>query len=86
MADETMNQDSEKRFGKFHRRVFEANALNFAVWATIASTSRIASGGGSPGSSRYTTSAPISSWPSARSGNTISARISAARIRSRIAS
>jgi cytochrome c oxidase cbb3-type subunit I/II len=27
MADETMNQDSEKRYGKFHRRVFEANAL-----------------------------------------------------------
>ena len=36
MADETMNQDSEKRYGKFHRRVFEANALNLAVWATIA--------------------------------------------------
>jgi cytochrome c oxidase cbb3-type subunit I/II len=36
MAVKTMNQDSEKSYGKFHRRVFEANAFSFAVWATIA--------------------------------------------------
>ena len=36
MADETKNHGSEKKYGQFHRRVFEANILNFAVWATIA--------------------------------------------------
>ena len=36
MADETNHQGSEKKYGQFHRRFFEANALNFAVWATIA--------------------------------------------------
>ena len=36
MADEMKNHGSEKKYGQFHRRVFEANILNFAVWATIA--------------------------------------------------
>ncbi|MDP2470463.1 MAG: cytochrome-c oxidase, cbb3-type subunit II [Candidatus Palauibacterales bacterium] len=36
MADETKHHGSEKKYGQFHRRVFEANAVNFAVWATIA--------------------------------------------------
>ena len=36
MADELKHQGSEKKYGQFHRRFFEANALNFAVWATIA--------------------------------------------------
>jgi len=35
MADDTKH-GSEKKYGQFHRRVFEGNALNFAVWATIA--------------------------------------------------
>ena len=36
MADEMKNHGSEKKYGQFHRRVFEANIVNFAVWATIA--------------------------------------------------
>ena len=36
MADETKTHGSEKQYGQFHRRFFEANILNFAVWATIA--------------------------------------------------
>ena len=35
MADEMKNHGSEKKYGQFHRRVFEANIVNFAVWATI---------------------------------------------------
>lgn len=36
MSDEMKNHGSEKKYGQFHRRVFEANIVNFAVWATIA--------------------------------------------------
>ena len=36
MADEMKNHGSEKKYGQFHRRVFEANIVNFAIWATIA--------------------------------------------------
>ena len=36
MADEMKHHGSEKKYGQFHRRFFEANIVNFAVWATIA--------------------------------------------------
>jgi len=36
MAEDMKDHGSEKKYGQFHRRVFEANAVNFAVWATIA--------------------------------------------------
>lgn len=36
MADEDKIHGSEKKYGQFHRRVFEANIANFAIWATIA--------------------------------------------------
>lgn len=36
MAEDMKDHGSGKKYGQFHRRVFEANAVNFAVWATIA--------------------------------------------------
>lgn len=36
MSNGAPHGDSEKKYGQFHRRFFEANGLNFAVWATIA--------------------------------------------------
>lgn len=36
MAENGMNHGSEKKYGQFHRRVFEGNAALFAVAATIA--------------------------------------------------
>jgi cytochrome c oxidase cbb3-type subunit I/II len=35
MADNGIDQAPENKYGQFHRRVFEANAVNFAIWATI---------------------------------------------------
>ncbi len=35
MADNGIDQAPEKKYEQFHRRFFEANAVNFAIWATI---------------------------------------------------
>jgi cytochrome c oxidase cbb3-type subunit I/II len=35
MADNGMDQAPEEKYEQFHRRFFEANAVNFAIWATI---------------------------------------------------